>query len=176
LIPFKSQAEKMNRRSLSKNNRRLFMTEQSFGGPYVQVAAICATPLVEQQGYLSVIRIQDRVQLFGPTDQMQPQPLNALSLVISLKAGEMSGKYTVHITPISPSGQRFPALSYPVLFEGQERGSVAIFPVGVLAQEEGLYWFEIMLENLILTRVPLRVMYQKVQMMPGMPFQKPGTD
>src|SRR6202042_393250 len=70
LIPFKSQAEKANRRSLSRNNRRQFMTEPSFGGPYVQVAAICATPLVEQQGFLSVIRIQDRIQLAGITDQM----------------------------------------------------------------------------------------------------------
>jgi len=32
------------------------MPEGTFGGPYIQVAAICTTPLIEQSGYLSVIR------------------------------------------------------------------------------------------------------------------------
>jgi|SRR5579862_2588261 len=152
------------------------MTEPSFGGPYVQVAAICATPLVEQQGYLSVIRIQDRIQLAGPTDQMQPQPLNALSLVISLKAGEMNGKYQLGVTPIAPSGQRLPGAVFSALFEGQERGTVMIMPLAIIAEEEGLYWFEVTLEQSVLTKIPLRVMYQKMQMAPGMPFQSPGSD
>lgn len=152
------------------------MTEQSLRGPYVQVAAICATPLIENSGLLSVIRIQDRIQLAGTTDQMQPQPLMNLWLVLSLKAGEMMGKYTIHITPISPSGKRVPGPNFSVLFEGQERGAVIALPLPFIAQEEGLYWFEVKLEEAVLTQIPLRVMYQKMQMMPGMLFPQPPTD
>ena len=149
------------------------MSDQSLGGPYVQVAAICTTPLMEQQGLLSVIRIQDRIQLAGPTDQMQPQPLNSLWIVVSLKSGELQGKYNLLITPITPSGTRLEGPNVSVLFEGQERGAILSAPLGVVAEEEGLYWFEITLDGTILTRIPLRVMYQKMQML-GMPFPQAG--
>src|SRR5690242_13944339 len=98
------------------------MAPSTFGGPYVQVAAICTTPLIEQQGALSVIRMQDRIQLNGITDQMQPQPLSMLSLVIALKSGEITGKYEIEVTPRTPSGKELPGLKTSALFEGQERG------------------------------------------------------
>ena len=152
------------------------MADQTFSGPYVQVAAICTTPLVEPTGNVSVIRIQDRVQLAGPTDQMQPQALNSLWLVLVLKSGSMNGKYTLRIVPVTPSGTPLPTLEFSVLFEGQERGALVSFPLPFVAQEEGLYWFEIRLEDALLTKIPLRVMYQKMQMMPGMAFPPPPHD
>lgn len=149
------------------------MDESNFGGPYVQVAAICMTPLIEQQGALSVIRIQDRIQLAGLTDQMQPQPLNSLWLVLALKSGEMTGKFNITVTPIDPGGKRLPGLSSSMLMEGQERGAVLATPLMLVADKEGLYWFEVRLEDTLLTKVPLRVMYQKVQGLPGMPSPPP---
>jgi hypothetical protein len=155
------------------------MTNQSFGGPYVQVAAICMTPLLEQHGplsALSVIRIQDRIQLAGITDQMQPQPLNALWLVVALRAGAMEGKCTLQVIPTSPSGKQLPGLSVPILFEGPERLAFVATPLGVIATEEGLYWFEITLEGTPVSKVPLRVMYQKLQMIPGMQIPPQSAD
>jgi len=152
------------------------MEAQSFGGPYVQVAAICTTPLVDQQGALSVIRMQDRIQLAGITDQMQPQPLNMLSLVVALKSGEVTGKYQIRVIPTTPSGTQLPGIDTSALFEGQERGCVIITPLGVVAEEEGLYWFDVIVQGQLVTRIPLRVMYQKVQGVPGMPFRAPNTD
>lgn len=149
------------------------MPENTSGGPFVQVAAICTTPLIEQQGALSIIRIQDRIQIAGVSDQMQPQPLGNLWLVLALKAGEMQGKYNLYVTPILPSGERVEGPNFSVLFEGQERGAVVAFPLQFIAQEEGLYWFEVKLEEAVLTKIPLRVMYQKIQAMPGMPFSQP---
>jgi hypothetical protein len=145
--------------------------EQESLRPFVQVAAICQTALQESAGFLSLIRLIDRVPVAGVTDEMQPQPLNNLVLVIVLKSGSMRGKFNVSIVPETPSGKRLPGPSLGVLFEGEERGVAAILPVGIVAEEEGLYWFDIMLEQDVLTRVPLRVMYQKMQ--PGIPFQQP---
>ena len=110
--------------------------------------------MVEQAGNLSVIRIQDRVQLAGITDAMQPQPLNSLWLVISLKAGEMNGTYTLTVIPVKPSGeevQGFP--SFNVLFEGNERGTVVAFPIPLVVTEEGLYWFQVRLQGVLLTEL-----------------------
>ena len=143
------------------------MSEHSMR-PFVQVAAICQAPMQETNGLFSLIRIMDRVPIGGITDEMQPQPLNQLSLVVILKAGEMKGKYTLSIIPQTPSGQRLPPLQMPVLFEGDERGVVLCTPLGLVATEEGLYWFDVSIEKEVLTRIPLRVMYQKVQPMLGL--------
>jgi hypothetical protein len=151
------------------------MTEHSMR-PFVQVAAICQTPMQETNGLFSVVRIMDRVPVFGVTDEMKPQGLNMLSLVVILKAGEMSGKYTLHIIPQKPSGQRLPPISTQVLFERDERGVVLTIPVPLVADEEGLYWFDVMLQEDLLTRIPLRVVYQKIQTIPGVPFPgQPGN-
>ncbi len=151
------------------------MPERTFGGPYVQVAAICQTSLIDKQtDALSVIRIQDRIAVMGLTDEMQPQPLANYQLVLCLKSGEMRGKGTLRLTPLSPSGKVLPHAETTVLFEGDERGNALIAPLAVVAEEEGLYWLEITLDGQLLTRVPFRVMYQKVQLPPGMPFPPPS--
>jgi hypothetical protein len=144
------------------------MNEQSFGGPYVQVAAICTTPLIEQGGLLSVIRIQDRIQLMGPTDRMQPVPLMNLWLLICLKSGEMRGQQQLTVTPNDPEGKALPSVSFATFFGGDEQGGVTAFPLNIVIEREGLYWFDVTMQQQLLTRIPLRVMYQKLQMMPGM--------
>lgn len=150
------------------------MSERTFGGPYVQVAAVCQTSIVDNQGLLSVIRLQDRITVMGVTDEMKPQPLVNFQLVLALKAGEMRGKSTLRITPISPSAKSLPHAETTVLFEGEERGSVLITPLAVVAEEEGLHWLEITLDGALLTRIPFRVMYQKVAIPPGMQFPPPN--
>jgi hypothetical protein len=150
--------------------------QQSFGGPYVQVAVICTTPMVEQQGNLSVIRIQDRLQVAGQTDQMRPQPLSNLFLVLSLKSGEVRGKFVLRVTPVTPAGKELPPIEHPALFEGEERGVILVMPLPLVAEEEGLYWFDVTLDETPLTRIPLRVMYQKIQLPFGMQFQPPTSD
>lgn len=141
--------------------------------PYVQVAAICQAVLQEATGVFSVIRITDRQPIMGLTDQMQPQPLFQLWMIVILKAGEMDGKYTLRVIPETPSGKRLQAFELPVLFERDERGVFLATPLQVIAEEEGLYWFNVMIEQDILTRIPLRIMYQKIQPMPGFPFPQP---
>jgi hypothetical protein len=141
--------------------------------PFVQIATICQSPLQETSGFLSLIRIVDRVPVGGLTDDMPPQPLNQLFIVVVLKSGPMRGKYKCSIVPETPSRKRLPGLEMNVLFEGEERGIALVSPLTIVAEEEGLYWFDVILEQDLLTRIPLRVMYQKLQQQPGMPFQPP---
>jgi len=121
-----------------------------------------------------VIRIQDRIQVMGLTDEMQPQPLANYQLVLCLKSGEMRGKGTLRLTPVTPSGKSLPYAETTALFEGDERGNALIAPLAVVAEEEGLYWMEIALDGQLLTRIPFRVMYQKMQFTPGMPLPHGG--
>lgn len=146
--------------------------------PWVQVAAFCATALIENTGALSVIRVTDRVGVAGVTAEMQPQPIQ-LTLAIVLKSDLMRGSYQVKVRGTSPSGTAMPGPEFSFLFEGDDRGVQAVVPFGMVATETGLYWFDVMIEEDVLTRVPLRVMYQKIQLPPGVQWPglgpQPGT-
>ena len=146
--------------------------EQSLGGPFVQVACVCQTALQENTGTISIIRVTDRVQVVGINPEMQPQPLQNYMLAIILKAGGLRETHQVRIAPVLPSGQKLPEAQLNVLFEGDERGVQIITPLAMIATETGLHWIEVYLEQMLLTRIPLRVLYNRAQIPPGM---KPPT-
>ncbi len=135
--------------------------------PWVQVAAICHTGLIENTGQLSVIRITDRVAVAGTTPEMQPQPLQ-LTMIVLLKSGDMHGQYNVRIRCNSPQGKETMGPGIMFFFEGGDRGVQTILPLAMVATEQGTYWFDVMLEEEVLTRVPLTVLYQRIQLPPGM--------
>lgn len=150
------------------------MADSAAMRPFVQIAAVCQAALQEATGFLSIIRVIDRVPVQGFADKMPPQPLHNLCLAVVLKSGEMNGTYQLRIVACTPDHQRHQMLDTSVLFERDERGVVLIMPLALIVQEAGLYWFEVIIEpEEVLTRVPLRVMYQKVSMMPGMGLPPP---
>lgn len=146
------------------------MSQESMSGPFVTAACICQTALQEANGLLSIIRLIDRVPVLGTTPQMQPQPLQQLVLVVILRSGMLRETHKLKIKPISPSGKDLPENEMSVLFEGEDRGPAVILPLSLVATEEGLYWFDLYLEEQLLTRIPLRVIYQRAQ---AFPFQQP---
>ena len=52
--------------------------------------------------------------------------------------------------------------SFPVLFEGEDRGANLILPTDFEVDEEGLYWFDILVDDRLMTRIPMRVLYQPI--------------
>ena len=129
---------------------------------YLQVAVFCEKVLREADGVLSIIRIVDRFNVVGATAEMGPQVLRFM-IVISFKAGFMRGKQTIRIRPKSPTGAELPSMDFPVLFEGDDdRGTAIAFEVNWAANEEGLYWWDICLNEELITRMPLRVTYQRM--------------
>jgi hypothetical protein len=135
------------------------------GGPYVNLAAICERVLQEGDGSLSLIRVIDRfvVSSVGPDvpTTMPPQTLQ-LTIVVSLRPGQAVGRYNVTLRPETPSGQQLDAIDLPVNFEGgADRGVNLIVRTDFVAELEGLYWFDVLLDgSTLLTRVPVRVLYQ----------------
>jgi hypothetical protein len=138
--------------------------------PWVQVATICQSAIIEANtNALSVIKVTDRIGVAGFTPEMQPQPIN-VTLALLLKSDQMNGQYQVKIRCTSPTGVATDGPEIPFLFEGNDRGVQAVFPLGFVATESGVYWFDVLLEEETLTRIPLRVMYQRIQAQPGMPL------
>jgi len=134
-------------------------------GPYLNAALLCEKILQEQDGTLSVIRMIDRITLTAPASS-SPEALPPLTfscnLLLAFKSGSAKGKSTVKLKIETPSGIKLPEQLLPVLFEGDDRGVNLNLALNIVIDQEGVYWFEILLEDEFLTRVPLRVLYQRV--------------
>lgn len=85
-----------------------------------------------------------------------------LALFLSFKSGSARGSNTIKMRIESPSGIRLPEQLLPIFFEGEDRGVNLILALNMVVDQEGVYWFDILLEEKLLTRVPLRVIYQRV--------------
>jgi hypothetical protein len=132
------------------------------GGPFLIAALFCEKVLHEKDGVLSLIRVVDRFTHTNTPDKMPAFPIQ-ISILLGLRSGDIKGKQEVVINPITPSGKTLPKTSLPVLFEGADQGANLNITYAFVAEEEGLYWFDIILNGNSITKMPLRITYQKTQ-------------
>jgi hypothetical protein len=135
-------------------------SDESFR-PHLQVATFCEKILEEKDGALTLVRMIDRLTHHGQEAEMQPFPFS-LALAVVFKSGFMRGRATITVCPVSPTGKVLPALTHQVHFEGDERGAGLALHLTFVFEEEGLYWFDVRLNEELVTRVPMRILYQQV--------------
>ena len=133
-------------------------------GPYVQAATFCETVLVEKTDVVSVIRVVDRLMLststLGAPAELPEGNVIRATLFVSLKADDAKGRHPITVRAHQPSGIVKPDHTVDATFEGDERGVILILTLGIEAIE-GLHWFDILVNETVLTRVPLRIIYQR---------------
>jgi hypothetical protein len=130
---------------------------------HLHVATFCEKVLREADGVMSLIRMVDRFNVFGDTEEMAPVVLSFM-VYISFKSGILRGKQRIALRPKSPTGKDLPAMEFPVLFEGDDdRGPAMGFQVNWPIEEEGLFWWDLYLNEELVTRMPLRVTYQRMR-------------
>lgn len=134
-------------------------------GPYLTTATFCEQVLQEATGVLSLIRIVDRMNITqsGPTapEEMPPAQLN-WTLVITLKSGDARGSHPVKIVPQLPSGETKSPIIMSVHFEGENKGQNIVFKVNMTLEMPGIYWFLIYVDDHLITKVPLEVIYSRI--------------
>ena len=135
--------------------------EMTVGGPYLCAALFCEKILEESDGVNSVVRIIDRFTFQGNEEEM-PASTIELTAFILLKAGDYRGSSDLSLEPESPSGHKFPKLTLQINFEGEgDRGVAVKIPIRFRTKEPGLYWFSIERNQELITRMPLRLVYQR---------------
>ena len=135
-------------------------------GPYLNAALLCERVLQERDGVLSVVRVVDRVTLTAvsaetPAPEMIPPSTLAFYILIVLKSGMYKGTAEIKLEINSPSGQRIGFSTVDAFFEGDDRGVNLVSPVQFQVSEDGLYWIDVTCLKELLTRIPLRVIYQR---------------
>ena len=140
------------------------VTSQPFQeGPYLSAAIICEKVLVEQDGVKSAIRIVDRVtrQTVGPNPPQEMEPFDYdMTMLIRFKSGRARGNYPLEIQLVKPSGESPTPFRQTILLEGEEdRGMDIVTNMRIRFDQAGIYWFNIILDEVRLTRIPFRVIY-----------------
>jgi hypothetical protein len=134
-------------------------------GPYVQVAALCEQVIEDKAGVLSLIRIIDTIThtIAKPDAPADMPPITyPLKMVLMLKSGRARGRHELKTVPELPSGELKQPLEGSIQMEGEERGNNNIINMLFTFTMEGLYWFNIYLDDSLLTRIPIRVKYNRI--------------
>jgi hypothetical protein len=120
--------------------------------------AVFCEKVLREGPVMSLIRVVDRFHISGQTRDMAPARI-AFTMVIAFKSGFSKGKYDLTVKPKSPTGKDLPTFGMPILLEGDDQGAAIAMEVSFQADEEGLYWFEVYLNEVLVTQMPLRVVY-----------------
>ena len=134
-------------------------------GPYIQMAGFCEQVIEEKTGVLSLVRVVDTIMRSaqGPDAPAEmPSFKYPLKLVLMLKSGRAKGRHDLKVVAEMPSGESKEPLIQSIQLEGEERGANRIIQMQMEFTLEGLYWFNVYFDDTVLTRIPLRVKYDRV--------------
>jgi hypothetical protein len=151
-------------------------TERRFDtGPFLTAAFFCEKLLQENDGVKSAIRIVDRVimQAQGPEPPNEmPKFTFQTNLFLQFKSGAARGSMQLEIRMVKPSVDAKTVFKNTVYFEGEDdRGNDVVCFLNIGLDQAGLYWFYVSLDDITITRIPLRVIYlrqiRQVPLSPG---------
>jgi hypothetical protein len=153
--------------------------DSGIAGPHLAAAFLCEKVLQERDGVPSFIRVVDRFNVpippklpqgvsLPPGVQIQP-PVIQVYLVVMLKAGTIgSGKYNIRARLNKPDGSLQQDNTLPAFLSGSEDNGLALInQMVIVGPDEGLHWIDIYFENSLLTRIPMRVLHQQMQIRQG---------
>jgi hypothetical protein len=134
-------------------------------GPFLTAAFFCEKLLQEVDGVKSAIRIVDRVvmQAEGPQPPNEMPKFNLpLNLFLQFKSGSVRGPLQLEVRMVKPSVDTKTIISRTVSFEGEDdRGTDIACLMNLTVDQSGIYWFYVYLDDSIVTRIPLRIIYLK---------------
>lgn len=129
--------------------------------PYVALACICEKMLQDKDGVASLIRIVDTYSLNIPPDAPKDVvPAFEVICVVSLKSGDLVGSFNkLQIVSNASDGERknMSEKPIPTVFNGGAHGLNVRLNLTVVVKKFGLFWFDVMWGDEILTRIPLDV-------------------
>jgi hypothetical protein len=126
--------------------------------PFVQIACICEKVLVEPDNVPTLIRVVDTYFLDllenAPPGIQVGLPLTAF---VSLKSGDVVGEFEVGLQLTAPDSEERPIRMWPVEFRGAENGVNMKVAFTLANPKLGLYWFDVLWGEEVLTRIPFRL-------------------
>jgi hypothetical protein len=135
-------------------------TSEIKGGPFVALAVLCERAIPEKDGVFTLIRIIDTYNL--PFNEDAGPFTLPLTVMIGIRSGGAKGKMTLTLRGQTPNPKTImPEMKMPVVFDGKgETGINLPIQLNLNLATAGLYAFDVLLNNKLMTRIPLRVNFQ----------------
>ena len=127
--------------------------------PYLVIALLCSRFIKGEDGSLSAIGFLDQIdivlshQVDGPLIAQQTN----VWAVIGFRSGAFSGTKTLTLRGVSPGGGVGMEYSNTIEFKGGMHAHYYHIELVLNISAEGLYWFEVFLDNKLYSRMPLLV-------------------
>jgi hypothetical protein len=139
------------------------------GGPYLLMAVLCERAQQDQYGSFSVMNVLE--QLVAGTDSPDaPEKMPTFrfqgSLAVSFASGNAKGEHSLTVVPIEPSGERMDMVLQVINLKGDDHRATFVSNVSMDITTEGVYWFEVSLNKRVVTRIPLKIRYERSYVQP----------
>lgn len=126
--------------------------------PYLGAATICERVLHEDK-VPSLIRVIDTFKIEAKASTLPPGVIQFVIFVL-LKAGDAVGKRKLHFVGTTPSGKNtFNETRDIELLGGPAGGATLAMNVSLVIAEVGVYWFDVSVNDDLMTRIPLKIEY-----------------
>jgi hypothetical protein len=129
--------------------------------PLVAVATLCEQILEEKDGVVSAIRVVDTYYVEPPKDLPAGTVAGIpLKLLLSLKSSDLTGPHEVRVVLRAPTGKSTEFHRQQIVLNGGERGEHGAnlkIRFAMPANDFGLYCFDVMSGDDVLTSIPLKL-------------------
>lgn len=133
-------------------------------GPYVNLACIAQHVIMSREGDLSIIGNFDHLtHKIQDASEKGTGFSEKFELVIAMITGNAIGLHEMTIIPELPSGKTKRPLKRKFSLEDHCLGINFDINTHFTFTEEGCYWFNVYLDNKLLTKIPLNIEYELVK-------------
>jgi hypothetical protein len=144
--------------------------------PYVTAALICEKVIQEKDGTLSAIRIVDRAELGIQTND--PNVRNVVQAIqltglVCIKAGPAKGSGLLTIDIVNPSRKTTRLGQFALDLHGEDQGQNFVLNMVIAPQEDGLHWFDVRVDDQLLSKIPLTLLRTAPQVVTVAPTNEP---
>jgi hypothetical protein len=119
---------------------------------------MCEKVLVEKDDSISIVRIADKFEYEMIGAPQGVRPLIPIQGLVRLTSGAVTGEHIIKVVGENPAGSRRELYQQPLNFLGKDHTQNFIMNITLGAQDDGLYWFDILFDDELLGRVPLMIM------------------
>jgi hypothetical protein len=126
-------------------------------GPYVALAVFCTRIDRQTDGSTDVIGVVESLNLDSPFSPPMTNNSLMMTAVVSVRGDTMRGAYPLAIRGHYPDGTPGTTLSQLVEFSDAQPTATIALPIQIAIGDLGEYWFDVTLDQRLLTRVRLDV-------------------
>ena len=132
--------------------------------PRLRISALCERVLEEKDGVLSMIRVIDRLVITAEgTEVPRELPPGRAPITALMSWVDGLGNYEAKIRVDMPDGSSVESMTLPFYLDSLDKVQNHIVRMVLPIKRAGIYWFNFLLGDKVKNRVPLRVIYQRME-------------